>query len=127
MTHLLSPSILNADFLRIGETVDLINKSKADWLHLDIMDGSFVPNLSFGFPVIKQISAVSKKPLDVHLMINNPDRHIDRFKECGAGIITVHAEACLHLQRTLSYIRSLGLKAGVALNPHTPVILLKDV
>jgi ribulose-phosphate 3-epimerase len=127
MSHLLSPSILNADFLKLGEAVELVNRSNADWLHLDIMDGVFVPNLTFGFPIIKQIAAISAKPLDVHLMISEPNRHIERFKECGASILTVHFEACLHLHRTVQHIHSLGMKAGVAINPHTPVAHLKDI
>jgi ribulose-phosphate 3-epimerase len=127
MSHLISPSILNADFLKLGEAVELVNRSRADWLHLDIMDGVFVPNLTFGFPIIQQIAAISAKPLDVHLMITEPNRHIERFRECGAGILTVHYEACLHLHRTVQHIHSLGMKAGVAINPHTPVHHLKDV
>jgi ribulose-phosphate 3-epimerase len=127
MSHLLSPSILNADFLKLGEAVELVNRSKADWLHLDIMDGVFVPNLTFGFPIIQQIAAVSAKPLDVHLMITEPNRHIERFRECGASILTVHYEACLHLHRTVQHIHSLGMKAGVAVNPHTPVHHLRDI
>lgn len=127
MSHLISPSILNADFLHLSAAIDLVNLSEADYLHLDIMDGVFVPNLSFGFPIIEQIASRSTKPLDVHLMITDPDRYIERFKECGASILTVHYEACDHLHRTLSHIRSLGMKAGVALNPHTPVQLLTDI
>jgi ribulose-phosphate 3-epimerase len=127
MSHLLSPSILNADFLKLGDAVELVNRSKADWLHLDIMDGVFVPNLSFGFPIIQQIAAISAKPLDVHLMITEPNRHIERFRECGASILTVHYEACLHLHRTVQHIHSLGMKAGVAVNPHTPVHQLRDI
>jgi ribulose-phosphate 3-epimerase len=127
MSHLLSPSILNADFLNLEKAIKLVNESEADWLHLDIMDGVFVPNISFGFPVIKQIASLSTKPLDVHLMITEPDRYIDQFRDCGANILTVHYEACTHLHRTVNHIRSLGMKAGVALNPHTPVNLLSEI
>lgn len=127
MNVLVSPSILNADFLHLSDAVDVINKSEADWLHLDIMDGIYVPNLTFGFPVISQIKSIAKKPLDVHLMIAEPDRHLERFKDAGADILTVHIEACTHLHRTIQHIHALGMKAGVALNPHTPVLLLKDI
>ncbi|MFN8208819.1 MAG: ribulose-phosphate 3-epimerase [Bacteroidales bacterium] len=127
MSHLLSPSILNADFLKLGEAVAVVNRSQADWLHLDIMDGVFVPNLTFGFPIIQQIAAISAKPLDVHLMITEPNRHIERFSDCGANILTVHYEACLHLHRTVQHIHYLGMKAGVAINPHTPVHQLRDI
>ncbi|MGB9745719.1 MAG: ribulose-phosphate 3-epimerase [Bacteroidales bacterium] len=127
MNVLVSPSILNADFLHLSDAVDVINKSEADWLHLDIMDGIYVPNLTFGFPVISQIKSIAKKPLDVHLMIAEPDRHLEHFKDAGADILTVHIEACTHLHRTIQHIHALGMKAGVALNPHTPVLLLKDI
>ncbi|HQK36010.1 MAG TPA: ribulose-phosphate 3-epimerase [Bacteroidales bacterium] len=127
MNVLVSPSILNADFLHLSDAVDVINKSEADWLHLDIMDGIYVPNLTFGFPVISQIKSIAKKPLDVHLMIAEPDRHLERFKDAGADILTVHIETCTHLHRTIQHIHALGMKAGVALNPHTPVLLLKDI
>lgn len=127
MNVLVSPSILNADFLHLSDAVEVVNKSEADWLHLDIMDGVYVPNLTFGFPVISQIKSISKKPLDVHLMITEPDRHLERFREAGADILTVHYEACTHLHRTVQHIHALGMKAGVALNPHTPVTLLKDI
>lgn len=105
----------------------MINRSQADWLHLDIMDGVFVPNISFGFPVIEHVKKVADKPLDVHLMIVDPDRYLARFRDAGANILTVHYEACTHLQRTVTEIHNLGMKAGVALNPHTPVILLKNI
>ncbi len=127
MRVLVSPSILNADFLHLSDAVEVVNKSDADWLHLDIMDGVYVPNLTFGFPIISQIKSISKKPLDVHLMITEPDRHLERFRDSGADILTVHYEACTHLHRTVQHIRALGMKAGVALNPHTPVTLLKDI
>ena len=127
MNHLVSPSLLAADFGNLSKEISMINRSKADWLHLDIMDGVFVPNISFGFPVIEHIKKFCEKPLDVHLMIVDPDRYISRFKDAGAGIITVQYEACVHIQRTVSEIRNLGMKAGVALNPHTPVSLLKNI
>lgn len=127
MEHLVSPSLLAADFGNLEREVLLVNKSQADWLHLDIMDGVFVPNISFGFPVLEYVKKVSSKPLDVHLMIIDPDRYITRFSEAGANILTVQYEACTHLNRTVSEIRKLGMKAGVALNPHTPVSLLKNV
>jgi len=127
MKPILSPSILTADFTRLGDTIQMINKSSADWIHLDIMDGVYVPNISFGFPVIESIKKIASKPLDVHLMIEDADRYINRFRDAGADILTVHYEACVHLQRTLANIRALGMKAGVALNPHTPVMLLKNL
>ena len=125
MDHLVSPSLLAANFANLGKDVATINNSQADWVHLDIMDGVFVPNISFGFPVIEHVKKVSEKPLDVHLMIIDPDRYLLRFRNAGADILTVQYEACNHLQRTVSEIRNLGMKAGVALNPHTPVSLLK--
>ena len=127
MGHLLSPSILNANFGKLEEAIQMLNESKADWIHLDIMDGVFVPNLSFGFPVIKTIRKIATKPLDVHLMIVNPDKYIERYKEVGADWLTVHYEACTHLHRTVQTIKSLGMKAGVSINPHTPVSLLNDI
>lgn len=127
MPQLVSPSILNADFGNLEQQIGLINRSEADWLHLDIMDGVFVPNITFGFHVMKHIQKLSTKPLDVHLMIVEPERYIDKFHEYGASVLTVHYEACRHLQRTLEYIRSLGMKAGVALNPSTPVHMLDDI
>ncbi|MCK5029552.1 MAG: ribulose-phosphate 3-epimerase [Bacteroidales bacterium] len=127
MTHLVSPSLLSADFGNLQRDIEMINTSEADWFHLDIMDGMFVPNISFGFPVIKYIKKHAKKPLDVHLMIVDPDRYIDDFYKVGADILTVHYEACNHLHRTFQNIKSKGIKAGVSLNPHTPVHLLKDI
>lgn len=127
MDHLVSPSILAADFGNLEKEVLMVNQSKADWIHLDIMDGVFVPNISFGFPVIDAVKKISSKPLDVHLMIVDPDRFLTRFCDAGANILTVQYEACTHLHRTVSEIRKLGMKAGVALNPHTPVSLLKNV
>jgi len=128
MKHpLVAPSLLSADFSRLKEEIEMINHSEADWFHLDIMDGNFVPNLSFGFPVIEAIAKYAKKPLDMHLMIAEPDRYIERFAGSGAHVITVHHEACHHLHRTLNVIRSLGVKAGVSLNPHTSVALLDPI
>jgi ribulose-phosphate 3-epimerase len=127
MSHLIAPSILSADFANIQRDVEMINNSSADWFHVDIMDGMFVPNISFGFPVVKAIKKHAKKPLDVHLMIMDPDRYLGAFKEAGADILTVHLEACTHLHRTIQAIKSLGMKAGVALNPHTPVSLLAEI
>jgi ribulose-phosphate 3-epimerase len=127
MGHLVSPSILSADFGNLDREIKMINSSMADWIHLDIMDGVFVPNISFGFPVIEKVKKTAKKPLDVHLMIVDPDRYISNFSKAGADVLTVHYEACIHLQRTVTEIRSLGMKAGVALNPHTPVSLLKNI
>jgi ribulose-phosphate 3-epimerase len=127
MGHLVSPSILSADFGNLDREIKMLNSSIADWIHLDIMDGVFVPNISFGFPVIVKVKKTAKKPLDVHLMIVDPDRYLSSFSRAGADILTVHYEACIHLQRTVTEIRSLGMKAGVALNPHTPVALLKNI
>ncbi|MFZ5941220.1 MAG: ribulose-phosphate 3-epimerase [Bacteroidota bacterium] len=125
--HLIAPSILTADFLHLAAEIDMVNQSRADLLHLDIMDGVFVPNLTFGFPVIRQIRKQSQKPLDVHLMIVNPDRYLEEFKEAGADWLTVHYEACTHLHRTVHRITELGMKPGVSLNPHTDVSLLRPI
>jgi ribulose-phosphate 3-epimerase len=127
MSHLVAPSLLAADFSDLAGEVEMVNESLADWIHLDIMDGLFVPNISFGFPVIEAVRDISTKPLDVHLMIVDPDRYLKRFRDAGASYLTVHYEACPHLHRTVTEIRSLGMKAGVSLNPHTPVMLLKDI
>ena len=127
MAHLLAPSLLAADFANLQRDVELVNDSAAHWFHLDVMDGVFVPNISFGMPVMEAIARHAKKPLDVHLMIVDPDRYIDTFAKLGADVLTVHAEACTHLHRTLGAIRAAGMKAGVALNPHTPVEGLRDV
>jgi ribulose-phosphate 3-epimerase len=127
MGHLVAPSILTANLGNLDNEVKMINGSLADWIHLDIMDGVFVPNISFGFAVIERVKKSAKKPLDVHLMIVDPDRYLSNFRNAGADILTVHYEACIHLQRTVTEIRSLGMKAGVALNPHTPVSLLKNI
>ena len=127
MNHIIAPSILSADFANIQRDVEMINNSKADWFHIDIMDGVFVPNISFGFPVVKAIKKYAKKPLDVHLMIVKPDRYIQAFKDAGADILTVHVEACTHLHRTVQAIKALGMKAGVAINPHTSANQLADI
>lgn len=126
MKHLVSVSVLSADFGNLSAEIGMINKSQSDWIHLDIMDGVFVPNISFGFPVVEHVKEEALKPLDVHLMIIEPDRYLSRFRDSGADILTVQYEACVHLQRTVSEIRNLGMKAGVALNPHTPVSMLRN-
>ena len=127
MSHLIAPSILTANFLDLRKEIEMINSSEADWLHLDIMDGVFVPNMTFGFPIIRLIKEVSSKPLDTHLMIVEPDRHLERFLAAGADMLTVHYEACTHLNRTIDTIKSLGMRVGVAINPHTSVQLLENV
>ena len=124
---LIAPSILSADFSNLKDEIKKVEDSGADWIHIDVMDGVFVPNITIGAPVVKCIKAVTKLPLDVHLMIIEPDKHIKDFADAGANIITVHAEACKHLERTLSHIKELGCKAGVSFNPHTPVHALKYV
>jgi ribulose-phosphate 3-epimerase len=124
---LIAPSVLSADFLNLSRDIDMINQSHADWFHLDVMDGRFVPNISFGLPVISAIKREAKKTLDVHLMIEEPGKYAEDFKKAGADILSVHIEACPHLHRNLQQIKSLDMKAGVAINPHTPVQLLFDV
>jgi len=127
MKYIIAPSILSADFGNLQRDIEMINKSEADWFHVDVMDGVFVPNISFGFPIMAAVKKYATKPLDVHLMIINPDQYISEFAEAGADRITVHYEACTHLHRTIQLIKASGCKAGVALNPHTPVTLLQDV
>ena len=127
METIVSPSLLSADFLHLGKDVEMVNESRADWLHLDVMDGVFVPNISYGLPVVAQIKQAARKPLDAHLMITQPERYVDAFRKAGADILTVHHEACVHLHRTIQQIKAAGMKAGVALNPHTPVAALEDI
>jgi ribulose-phosphate 3-epimerase len=124
---LVAPSLLAANFLRLEEEISMINRSEADWFHVDVMDGHFVPNISFGFSIIKQIKSVAQKPLDVHLMISDPDRYLEAFKEAGANWLTVHYETCPHLHRSVKQIKKLGMKAGVVINPHNNVELLEGI
>ena len=127
MSHLIAPSILTADFLDLRSVIEMINQSEADWLHLDIMDGAFVPNMTFGFPIIRQIKTISRKPLDVHLMIVEPEKHVEEFYKSGADILTIHYEACKDLPATIQYIKTLGMKAGVAISPNTKPRVLEDI
>ncbi len=127
MSHLIAPSLLAADFNNLAKEMDMINQSEADWLHFDVMDGRFVPNISFGIPLLKAVKKSCNRPIDVHLMIVEPEKYIELFREAGADVITVHYEACPHLHRTIHQIKESGAKAGVALNPHTPVSVLENV
>ena len=127
MHHKIAPSLLSADFLNLQADIEMVNNSEADWFHCDVMDGTFVPNISFGFPIIKQISKMAKKPLDVHLMIVNPDQYIPVIKDAGAYMMNVHYEACVHLHRVVQQIKDAGMKAAVTLNPSTPVAMLADI
>ncbi len=124
---LVAPSLLSANFLNLAADIEMLNQSEADWIHLDIMDGVFVPNISFGLPIVKAVASIAKKPLDVHLMIVNPDRYIQEFKNAGASILSVHIETCQHLHRSLESIKKAGMKAGIVLNPHTSVSALEDI
>jgi len=127
MSHLIAPSILTANFLDLRKEVEMVNRSDADWIHLDIMDGVFVPNITFGFHIIRQIKSIAEKPLDAHLMIVDPDRYLEEFKDSGVDKLTVHFESSIHLHRTIQQIKKLGMDAGVAINPHTPVHVLETI
>ena len=127
MKRFVAPSLLACDFGNLRDDISMVNESEADFFHCDIMDGVFVPNISFGFPVLEYVKKYAEKPLDIHLMIVNPENYLQRYKEAGADILTVHWEACTHLHRVIEEIKNLGMKAGISLNPHTPVLLLEDI
>ncbi|MCD7963250.1 MAG: ribulose-phosphate 3-epimerase [Rikenellaceae bacterium] len=127
MPHIISPSLLTADFTNLSQEIDMLNRSQAQWIHLDVMDGVFVPNISFGFPVIESVRKLTDKILDAHLMIVEPDRYIERFASAGVNVLTVQAEACIHLNRTIHRIKESRMKTGVALNPHTPLVMVEEV
>jgi ribulose-phosphate 3-epimerase len=127
MAHLIAPSLLAANFLRLADDIEMVNNSMADWFHVDVMDGHFVPNISFGFSIISQIKTIARKPLDVHLMISNPENYINICKNVGADHLTVHYETCIHLHSTIHTIKDAGMKAGVVINPHNPIELLADI
>lgn len=125
--HLIAPSLIAADFTKLADEITLVNQGEADWLHLDVMDGRFVPNITFGMIVVEAVKKMCTKPLDVHLMINEPERYVEAFQKAGADVITFHLEATAHVHRTLEHIKSLGVKAGIAINPHTPIVMLEDI
>jgi ribulose-phosphate 3-epimerase len=127
MSHLVAPSLLAANFLNLAHEIEMVNNSSADWFHVDVMDGHFVPNITFGFFIIEQIKSIALKPLDVHLMMSNPDRYLSDFRDCGADNLTVHYETCDNLHKTINTIKDLGMNAGVVVNPHTPVEILSDI
>jgi ribulose-phosphate 3-epimerase len=124
---IVSPSILSADFLHLGKEIEMINNSKAEWIHIDVMDGVFVPNISYGIPIVKAVRKATSKLLDVHLMINQPERYFETFRDAGADILTFHYEASVHVNRSIAQVKELGMKAGIVLNPHTPVIFLSEI